>query len=80
VKVTQAGIVQIEMLTGTAIAHGDKLKIADTAGRITSIAGAAAGAGTLTGIVGIAQSAHASGDATGTLVDVLLTPGLQMFT
>jgi hypothetical protein len=78
-KVTQAGIVQCRSITGTAIAHGDLLKVGDTAGRVTVATIAAAGAGTLTGIVGIAQSVIASGDASDTLVDVLLTPGLQLY-
>jgi hypothetical protein len=77
--ITFYGVVKCRMLTGTAIAVGDKLKVADTAGRVGPLTPAAAGAGTLKGIVGIALSAHASGAASDTLVDVLLTPGVMMY-
>ena len=70
------GVAQCRALTGTAIAVGDRVKVADTSGRITKITPAAAGAGTLKGIVGISLSAIASGDASDTLCDVMLTNGV----
>lgn len=78
-KVTMAGIVQVRGVTGTAIACGDLLKVSGTSGQVTKATIAAAGAGTLSGIVGMALSVMASGDATDTLVDCLLTPGLRMY-
>lgn len=78
-KVTKLGTVQCRAVTGTAIAPGDLIKVSGITGQVTKATIAAAGAGTLSGIVGVAQSIVASGDATDTLVDVLLTPGLQLY-
>lgn len=79
VGVDTMGIVQCTFLTGTAISVGQQVQVGDSAGRIipftnrlvTSIA-----SGTRVGIVGVALQAVASNAATGTLVDVLLTPGV----
>jgi hypothetical protein len=79
VGVDLQGIVQCKTLTGTAIAAGDLLKVADANGRVTKLTPAAAGAGTLKGVVGRALSAIGSGAASDTLIDVLLTPGVQMY-
>lgn len=73
------GVVKCRTLTGTAIAVGDKVKCADTAGRVTKATpDVDGGAGTLVGIVGIALQAVAGGAATDTEIDVLLTPGVMV--
>lgn len=73
------GIAQCKTLTGTAIHVGDRVKIADSNGRVTLFTNAAAGAGTKKGIVGTSLSEIASGDASDTLCDVLLAIGEQDF-
>lgn len=71
------GIVQCRFLTGTAIVIGDIIKIADIFGRVTKAVPAAPGAA-VRGQVGIAFSVKAAGDATDTLVDVLLEIGVVL--
>jgi len=71
--VVQVGIVQCRFLTGTAIAFGNYVKIADVFGRVTK---STPGSTTAKGLVGTAMSAKAAGDATDTLIDVLFTPGV----
>lgn len=72
--VTVEGIVQCRFLTGTAIAMGNSVKIADVNGRVTKAVPGAPGT-LLRGLIGIALQTRLAGDATDTLVDVLLTPG-----
>ena len=72
--VTVEGIVQCRFLTGTAIAMGNAVKIADVNGRVTKAVPGAPGT-ILRGLIGIALQARLAGDATDTLFDVLLTPG-----
>lgn len=74
--VVLAGIVQCRFLTGTAIAFGDIVKIGDTSGRVTKAVPVATAGANVRGQVGIAMQAKASGDATDTLIDVLLAPGV----
>ena len=72
------GIVQCVFLTGTAISFGQQVQAGDSSGRIipvTERAVTSIASGTRVGVVGIALQAVASNAATGTLVDVLLTPG-----
>lgn len=77
--VRMAGIAQCRTLTGTAINIGDRVKIGDTNGRVTKLTPAAAGAGVLKGVVGMAMSAVVAGDPSDTLIDVWLTPGHAAF-
>ena len=72
--VTVEGIVQCRFLTGVAIGMGNAVKIADVFGRVTKATPGAPGT-TLRGLIGIALQTRLAGDATDTLVDVLLTPG-----
>ena len=72
--VTVEGIVQCRFLTGVAIPMGSSVKIADAFGRVTKAIPGAPGT-TLRGLIGIAVQTRLAGDATDTLIDVLLTPG-----
>lgn len=73
------GIVQCTFLTGVAITVGQRVQVGDSAGRVIGVVERIPlswSTGTVVGVVGVALQARAAGDATGTLIDVLLTPGV----